>query len=71
MTKLGYEDVKEDDLQELLEQMSEDRPGAVIKISYQTVKGYSSPLQRVEVEAPCDNDVVAKYKDKHNVDAAY
>lgn len=68
LTKLGYEDVKEDDLPELLEQIMEDRPGAIVKISYETVVGYSTPFQRVEVEAPCDNDVVAAYKDKHSVE---
>jgi hypothetical protein len=65
LVRLGYKDVKEEDLPELLEQLSEDRPGAVIKISYQTVKGYANPLQRVEVEGPCDNDVIASYRDKH------
>jgi hypothetical protein len=66
LAKLGYQDVKEAELPELLEQISADKPGVIVLVTYQNVKGVN--YQRVNVESLCDNDVVARYKDKHNAD---
>jgi hypothetical protein len=69
LAKLGYQDVKEAELPELLEQVTVDRPGVIVKVSYQNVQGRIYP--RVDVEGLCDNDIVAAYKDKHQVEAPY
>jgi len=67
LARLGYQDVKEADLPELLDQIGQDQPGVIVKVSYQTPKGYTTTFQRVDVEATCDNDVIAAWRDNHPV----
>jgi hypothetical protein len=69
LARLGYQDVKESELPDLLEQITADRPGVIVKISYQNVKGTN--YQRVEVEGPCDNATVAAYKESHEIETPY
>jgi hypothetical protein len=69
LARLGYEDVKEAELPELLQQISEDKPGVIVKVSYQKVG--ENTYQRADIEGTCDNDVVARYKDERNDDIAF
>jgi hypothetical protein len=63
LARLGYEDVLESELPQLLDQISADMPGAVIKVSYQKSKKDGNTYQRVEVDQPCDNAVIQRYKE--------
>ena len=61
LAKLGYEPSGEE-LEECFEEISGDKPGVVLKVSY-SKDDSGNTWQRAIIQAPCDNDVVAEYKD--------
>jgi hypothetical protein len=61
LAKLGYE-ATFDDLEECFEQITEEKPGVLLKISY-SKDAQGNEWQRAVVEDLCDNDIVAAYKD--------
>jgi hypothetical protein len=69
LARLGYQDVPEAELPQLLAQITADRPGVVVKVGYKTDKGRT--FQRVDIEGTCDSDVIARYKEAHDVEAPY
>jgi hypothetical protein len=61
LAKLGY-DPTFDELEECFEQITEERPGVLLKISY-TKDNAGNEWQRAVLEDLCDNEVVQAYKD--------
>jgi hypothetical protein len=61
LAKLGYEPSGEE-LEECFEEISGDKPGVVLKVSY-SKDDSGNTWQRAIIQAPCDNEVVAEYKD--------
>jgi hypothetical protein len=59
LAKLGY-DPKGDELEAVFEEITNENPGVLIKISYTTD---SNHYQRIQVDSLCDNEVVEEYKD--------
>jgi hypothetical protein len=54
-----------DDLEEILAELNESKPGVIIKVSY--TQGIGRVFTNAPIDGPCDNDMVQAYKD----DVAY
>jgi hypothetical protein len=61
LAKLGYNPKDYDELQEVCEEVTDQKPGVSIKISYQEYQG--SERVRVTIQGEQDNDVIQEYKD--------
>ena len=60
LAKLGY-DISGDELEECFEQISEENPGVIIKVSYDNVDG--TRWQRAVIQGLCNNALVQEYKE--------
>jgi hypothetical protein len=61
LAKLGYKPSGAE-LPEVFDQIMEDRPGVILKVSSAVVDGVEWP--RITVMTVCDNDIVMAYKDQ-------
>lgn len=61
MAKLGYKP-KFDELDEVLAEIMEERPGVLLKVSYSKDRD-GNVWQRAVVDSLCDNEVVQEYKE--------
>jgi hypothetical protein len=61
LAKLGYEPTF-DELDECFEQITQEKPGVLLKISY-SKDAQGNEWQRAVVEDLCDNEIIAAYKD--------
>jgi hypothetical protein len=61
LAKLGYENVPFRKLPMLLAEITDEHPGVMLRISYRK-DGNGTTWQRVEVEGPCDDDVIRELK---------
>jgi PDZ domain-containing secreted protein len=62
LAKLGYNPKDYDELQEVCEEVTEQKPGVSIKVSYSPDKE-GTPRVRVTIQGEQDNDVIQEYKD--------
>jgi hypothetical protein len=62
MAKLGYKINDFAELEPTFEEISEEKPGVNLKISYREYKGQE--YQQADIVSLCDNDVVQEYKDE-------
>jgi hypothetical protein len=61
LAKLGYK-ATFDELEDILAELTEERPGVMLKISYSKDRD-GNVWQRAVVESLCDNQIVQEYKD--------
>lgn len=60
LARLGYE-VTFDELEECFEQITDEKPGIMVKVSYREWQG--NDFLQTSIDDLCDNDVVQEYKD--------
>jgi len=60
LAKLGYEPESLEECEEILEEITKEKPGVLITVTPQ--KEYPE-FPRIKIEGPCDNEIVEAYKD--------